>query len=83
MTSHEVSRIRRIGELATTQTLHFIVNEGLMTIFFLVAGLEIRREIHEGALSSIRSAALPIVAAIGGVIVLIISKPLLKLMQEK
>jgi Na+:H+ antiporter, NhaA family len=57
-----------IGNLATTQTLHFIVNEGLMTIFFLVAGLEIRREIHEGALSSIRSAALPIVAAIGGVI---------------
>jgi NhaA family Na+:H+ antiporter len=39
-----------------------------MTIFFLVAGLEIRRELHEGALSDIRSAALPIVAAVGGVI---------------
>jgi Na+:H+ antiporter, NhaA family len=57
-----------IGNLTTTQTLHFIVNEGLMTIFFLVAGLEIRREIYEGALSNVRSAALPVVAAIGGVI---------------
>jgi NhaA family Na+:H+ antiporter len=57
-----------IGSLSMTQSLHFVVNEGLMTIFFLVAGLEIRRELHEGALSSIRSAALPLVAAIGGVI---------------
>jgi NhaA family Na+:H+ antiporter len=57
-----------IGSLSMTQSLHFVVNEGLMTIFFLVAGLEIRRELHEGALSSVRSAALPIVAAIGGVI---------------
>jgi NhaA family Na+:H+ antiporter len=57
-----------IGSLSMTQTLHFVINEGLMTIFFLVAGLEIRRELHEGTLSNVRSAALPIVAALGGVI---------------
>jgi len=57
-----------VGAFTTTQTLHFVVNDCLMTIFFLVAGLEIRRELHEGALADLRSAALPLVAAIGGVI---------------
>lgn len=57
-----------IGGIGATQTLHFVVNEGLMTIFFLVAGLEIRRELHEGALSNPRLAALPLVAALGGVL---------------
>ena len=50
-----------------TQPLHFWINDGLMTIFFLVVGMEIRREIHEGALASPRLAALPLFAAIGGV----------------
>jgi len=49
-------------------TLRFIVNDVLMTIFFFVVGLEIRREIHHGALSSLKRAALPIVAALGGMI---------------
>lgn len=49
--------------------LHFWVNDGLMTIFFLVVGLEIRSEIHDGALSDLRVATLPVIAAIGGVIV--------------
>lgn len=57
-----------IGSLQVSQSLHFWVNDGLMTLFFLVVGMEIRREIHEGALSDIRQAALPIAAAIGGVI---------------
>ncbi|MGH8327466.1 MAG: Na+/H+ antiporter NhaA, partial [Steroidobacteraceae bacterium] len=48
--------------------LRFWVNEGLMTIFFLLVGLEIRRELYEGALASRRLAALPILAAIGGMI---------------
>ena len=52
-----------------TEPLHFWVNDGLMTIFFLVVGLEIRREIHEGALASLRLAALPAAAAIGGIVV--------------
>lgn len=58
-----------IGAWQFTQTLHFWINDGLMTIFFLVVGMEIRREIHEGALSTVRLATLPLVAAIGGVAV--------------
>lgn len=58
-----------IGNLTFSQSLHFIINDGLMTIFFLVVGMEIRREIHEGALSNMRQASLPIMAALGGVIV--------------
>src|SRR5215469_6260002 len=49
--------------------LRFWVNDGLMTIFFLLVGLEIRREIHDGTLSRPRLATLPIIAAAGGVLV--------------
>jgi Na+:H+ antiporter, NhaA family len=49
--------------------LHFWVNDGLMTVFFLVVGLEIRREMHDGALSDPKVATLPIIAAVGGVLV--------------
>lgn len=58
-----------VGAYSATLSPHFIVNEGLMTIFFLVAGLEIRRELHEGALSTIRAAALPVAGAVGGMLV--------------
>lgn len=58
-----------IGSDTFTPSLHFIINDALMTVFFLVVGMEIRREIHEGALSSLRQASLPIMAALGGVIV--------------
>jgi NhaA family Na+:H+ antiporter len=51
------------------QPLHFWINDGLMTVFFLVVGLEVRREMHEGALKSLRLAALPLAAAAGGVTV--------------
>jgi len=47
---------------------HFIINDALMAIFFLVVGLEIRREIHDGALSSLRTATLPLAAALGGIV---------------
>jgi len=45
------------------------INDGLMAIFFLLVGLEIKREVVEGELSSVKQAALPVLAAIGGVIV--------------
>jgi NhaA family Na+:H+ antiporter len=48
--------------------LHWI-NDGLLTIFFLVVGLEIKREFTVGSLASVRAAALPIAAAIGGMAV--------------
>lgn len=45
------------------------INDGLMAIFFLLVGLEIKREIVEGELSSFSNASLPIVAALGGMVV--------------
>ncbi|MFB9119732.1 Na+/H+ antiporter NhaA [Bergeyella porcorum] len=45
------------------------INDGLMAIFFLLVGLEIKREIVEGELSNVRNASLPIVAALGGMVV--------------
>ncbi|HUL66562.1 MAG TPA: Na+/H+ antiporter NhaA [Burkholderiaceae bacterium] len=50
-------------------SLHQAVNEGLMVLFFLVVGLELKREILVGELSSLRDAALPVIAAAGGMIV--------------
>ncbi len=57
-----------VGSIVANQSLHFWINDGLMAIFFLVVGLEIRRELHEGALSNVRLATLPVAAALGGVI---------------
>lgn len=45
------------------------INDGLMAIFFLLVGLEIKREIVEGELSSFKNASLPVVAAVGGMLV--------------
>lgn len=59
----------QIGGFSMSNSLHFWVNDALMTVFFLVVGMEIRREIHEGALASFRQASLPLVAAAGGVLV--------------
>jgi NhaA family Na+:H+ antiporter len=56
------------GAWVVAQPLHFWINDGLMTIFFLVVGLEIRREMHEGTLANLQVALLPLAAALGGVI---------------
>lgn len=45
------------------------INDGLMTIFFLLVGLEIEREIYIGEISSFKNAVLPVLAAIGGMII--------------
>jgi len=58
-----------LGPYSISKSLHFWINDGLMTIFFLVVGMEIRHEIHDGALSNLRLAALPLAAAVGGVAV--------------
>jgi NhaA family Na+:H+ antiporter len=57
-----------LGPWAFQRDLHFWINDALMTVFFFVAGLEIRREMHQGELSQLRRAALPLVAAVGGMI---------------
>lgn len=58
-----------IGGWSMTESLHFWINDFLMTFFFLVAGFEIKREMAEGELSDLRRSALPIAAAVGGMLV--------------
>ncbi len=58
-----------VGSWSTEGSLHFWINDLLMTVFFLVVGLEIKRELAEGALSDVRRAALPVAAAFGGMLV--------------
>src|SRR5262245_29163675 len=52
-----------------SKPVEFWINDGLMTIFFLLVGLEIEREIYRGELSNIKNAMLPVLAAIGGMLV--------------
>ena len=59
----------RIGSWSLENNLHHWVNDGLMALFFFVVGLELKREILVGELANPRQAALPIVAAIGGMVV--------------
>jgi Na+:H+ antiporter, NhaA family len=56
------------GDAGFSMSLLHWVNDGLLTIFFLVVGLEIKREFTVGHLASLRSAALPIAGAIGGML---------------
>ncbi|MFP5451454.1 MAG: Na+/H+ antiporter NhaA [Thermoleophilia bacterium] len=56
----------RFGELAYSMDLRFIINDGLMTLFFLLIGLEVKRELTVGELVGRRAASLPLFAAIGG-----------------
>ncbi|HEX8874045.1 MAG TPA: Na+/H+ antiporter NhaA, partial [Nitrosospira sp.] len=55
-----------LGEAGFRMSLLHWINDGLLTIFFLVVGLEIKREFTVGRLASVRSGALPVAAAIGG-----------------
>lgn len=56
------------GNLRLAEDLHTWINDGLMAIFFLFAGLEIKHELLVGELSSFKLAALPVFAALGGVL---------------
>lgn len=58
----------RVGSWVFERSLGWWVNDGLMTIFFFVVGLEIRRELHQGELSVWKRAALPVFAAFGGMV---------------
>jgi NhaA family Na+:H+ antiporter len=59
----------RIGDWRAGLSLHAIVNDGLMAVFFFLVGLEIKREVLVGELASVRQAALPVAAALGGMLV--------------
>lgn len=58
-----------IGSWGLEMSLHHWVNDGLMALFFFVVGMELKREMLVGELSDLRKSALPIIAAIGGMIV--------------
>jgi NhaA family Na+:H+ antiporter len=58
-----------IGSWGINMSMHHWVNDGLMALFFFVVGLELKREIMVGELSDMRQAALPIIAAVGGMVV--------------
>jgi NhaA family Na+:H+ antiporter len=58
-----------VGSFVFSHTLQHMVNDALMCIFFFIIGLELKREFAEGELKNPKSAALPIFAAIGGMIV--------------
>lgn len=57
-----------VGSWELSHSLHHWINDGLMAIFFFIIGLEIKREITVGELSSLKVAMLPILAAIGGMV---------------
>ena len=57
------------GALSLTKTVLHWINDGLMAVFFLFVGLEIKRELLDGELSDRRRAALPVFGAIGGMVV--------------
>jgi NhaA family Na+:H+ antiporter len=59
----------RIGDWRLSEDLRHWVNDGLMSLFFLVVGLEIKRELLTGELRDPRRAAVPVVAALGGMVV--------------
>ena len=58
-----------LGEWALEKSIHHWINDGLMALFFFLVGLEIKSEFLAGSLSTPRQAALPIVAALGGMVV--------------
>jgi NhaA family Na+:H+ antiporter len=58
-----------VGEFEIRMSLHHWINDGLMAIFFFVIGLEIKREVLVGELATMRRAALPLFAALGGMVV--------------
>ena len=58
-----------LGNYSIKFSFHYFINEALMSLFFFVVGMEIKRELIEGELSSAKKASLPLIAAIGGSLV--------------
>ncbi|HHS7463828.1 TPA: Na+/H+ antiporter NhaA [Salmonella enterica] len=59
----------RVGALEINKNMLLWINDALMAVFFLLIGLEVKRELLQGSLASLRQAVFPVIAAIGGMIV--------------
>jgi len=66
---HELKVGFVLGEINMVGSLHHWINDGLMALFFFTIGLEIKREIIGGELSSMKKASMPIAAAVGGMLI--------------
>jgi NhaA family Na+:H+ antiporter len=67
---HETYGTIQFGDVGIAdKSLQHWINDGLMSIFFLLVGLELKREMREGVMSSWRQMALPLFAAVGGIVV--------------
>ncbi|MBN3035934.1 MAG: Na+/H+ antiporter NhaA [Bacteroidales bacterium] len=66
---HEIEVGFSFGSFGIKTSLHHWINDGLMALFFFTLGLEIKREMLSGELASVRKAALPVFAALGGMLV--------------
>jgi Na+:H+ antiporter, NhaA family len=64
----ETRLIIEFGPIHFDENLQHVVNDGLMAVFFFVVGLEIKRQVVHGDLSDARTAALPVMAAVGGMV---------------
>lgn len=65
----EVHLSFELGSFHLSKSIHHWINDGLMAIFFFVVGLEIKREVLVGELSSVKKSSLPIAAALGGMVI--------------
>ncbi len=66
---HDLEIGLSFGNWELKESLHYWINDGLMALFFFTVGLEIKREVLAGELSTMKKASLPIMAAIGGMVV--------------
>jgi NhaA family Na+:H+ antiporter len=66
---HELQIGFSAGSWELKGSLHYWINDGLMALFFFTIGLEIKREVLAGELSSLKKASLPLMAALGGMII--------------
>jgi NhaA family Na+:H+ antiporter len=66
---HEIKLGFTFGDFDMNYSLQHWINDGLMAVFFFMVGLEIKREVLAGELSTVKKASLPIAAAIGGMLI--------------
>ncbi len=66
---HNTNLTIKVGNFGLDKDIIHWINDGLMAIFFFLVGLEIKREMMEGALASVKQALLPAIAAVGGMVI--------------